>query len=147
MNADCCDGICAGFANNLLAQLNLAGTRDAGALPAQMPLLEQLNLQEIMLARRPNEGRPSRNVRARTNPAGSRGPVPANNSGAPPATGSASDHHTPAAASGTAPPRTDPPRQESEPQARNVSRQARQAPTQGSQQAPRGSGGQGCSIQ
>lgn len=143
--------MCAGFANNLLAQLNLAGTGDAGAPLAQMmamPLFAQLGMtQENMQARRPDEGRPSRNVRARTNPAGSRGPVTANNPGAPPATGSASDHHTPAAASGTAPPRTDPPRQESEQQASNVSGQARQAPAQGRQQAPRGSGGQGCSIQ
>lgn len=113
-----------------------------------IPLFAQLGMtQENMQARRPDEGRPSRNVRARTNPAGSRGPVTTNHSGAPPASGGAADQRTPAVASGAATPAVDPPRQESEQQARNVSGQARQAPAQGSQPNPRGSGGQGCSIQ
>jgi hypothetical protein len=58
-----------GFANNLLAQLNLVGAREPGAMVQQMmtiPLFAQVvPPQEGVNARRPADPRPPRNVRAR----------------------------------------------------------------------------------
>ena len=139
----------AGFANNLLAQLNLGGNREAGDHIAQMmaiPLFAQLGVaQESMQARRPGQAPPYRNVRARTNQSGNQTHVPVNQSGAARAAEPVQTHSDAVESSGVAP---------------DSSEAAHQVPGQGSRPAARGSsegggsgggggdgGGRTCQIQ